>query len=69
MGNPGDGENADIIIYYGDGSGNFTKDIILTDQGIHEGRIRDFNGDRIFDILLKPYNHNAPKVEVMLGSK
>lgn len=69
MGNPGDGENADIIIYYGDGSGNFTKNIIRTGQGIHEGRIGDFNGDGIFDILVKPYNHNSPKVEVMFGIK
>jgi hypothetical protein len=67
MGNPGDGENADIMIWYGDGKGNFNKEIIRTGQGIHEGRIGELNGDGIFDILVKPYNHNSPKVEVMTG--
>ena len=67
MGNPGDGENADIMIWYGDGKGNFDKEIIRTGQGIHEGRIGDLNGDGIPDILVKPYNHNSPRVEVMTG--
>ena len=67
MGKPGDGENSDIMIYYGDGKGNFTKEIVRTGQGIHEGRITDLNGDGILDILVKPYGHNSPKVEVILG--
>jgi hypothetical protein len=67
MGKPGDGENADIIIWYGDGKGNFEKEIIRTGQGIHEGRLGDLNGDGIIDILVKPYNHNSPKIEVMTG--
>jgi len=67
MGNPGDGENADIIIWYGDGKGNFNKEIIRTGQGIHEGRIGDLNGDGVLDILVKPYNHHSPRVEVMTG--
>ena len=67
MGIPGDGDNADIMIFYGDGKGNFTKEIIRTGQGIHEGRLADLNGDGILDILVKPYKHHSPKVEVMLG--
>ncbi len=67
MGNPGDGENADIMIWYGDGKGNFKKEIIRTGQGIHEGCLGDLNGDGIIDILVKPYNHNSPKIEVMTG--
>ncbi len=67
MGIPGDGDNADIIIFYGDGKGNFSKEIIRTGQGIHEGRLGDLNGDDLLDILVKPYKHHSPKVEVMLG--
>jgi hypothetical protein len=67
MGNPGDGDKADLMIWYGDGKGHFRKMIIRTGQGIHEGRIGDLNGDRVLDILVKPYNHHSPLVEVMTG--
>jgi hypothetical protein len=67
MGNPGDGDNADLMVWYGDGKGHFRKMIIRTGQGIHEGRIGDMNGDHVLDILVKPYNHHSPGVEVMTG--
>ncbi len=69
MGSPGAGDNANIMIYYGNGKGNFLKDIVRTGQGIHEGKVGDLNGDGVLDILVKPYRHNAPKVEVILGKK
>ncbi len=63
----GAGKNSNIMIYYGNGKGNFLKDIVRTGQGIHEGKVGDLNGDGTLDILVKPYLHNSPKVEVILG--
>jgi hypothetical protein len=67
MGRPGAGDDAKIYIWYGDGQGNFEKTVAWHGQGIHEGRLGDFNGDGRLDILLKPYSHNAPRVDVLLN--
>jgi len=66
MGNPGAGDKAQTFIFYGDGKGNFRKTVVYVGQGIHEGRLGDFNGDGRLDILMKPYNHHAPRVDVLL---
>jgi hypothetical protein len=67
MGDPGAGDTADLMIWWGDGTGSFEKEIIRTGQGIHEGRTGDLNGDGVLDILVKPYHHHAPGIELMLG--
>jgi hypothetical protein len=69
MGDPGAKDNARIIVWYGTGQGEFTKSIIHRGQGIHEGRLGDFNGDGRPDIILKPYHHNAPLLIVLLNQK
>jgi hypothetical protein len=64
-----DGANPEafIKILLGDGKGNFTHQTIATGLGIHEGRIGDLNGNGKFDILVKPYNWEAPRVDILLN--
>jgi hypothetical protein len=68
MGNPGAGDKARTYIWYGDGKGNFKETIASQGQGIHEGKLGDLDGDGDLDILMKPYNHKAPRVDVLLNS-
>lgn len=67
MGDPGAGDNAKTFIWFGDGQGNFKETVVSMGQGIHEGRLGDFNGDKRVDILMKPYHHHAPRVDVLLN--
>ena len=68
MGEPGAGDKASIYIWYGDGKGHFQETIAWTGQGIHEGRFGDFDGDGDLDILLKPYHHNSPRIDILLNA-
>lgn len=68
MGNPGAGDNAKTYIWYGDGKGHFTETVASHGQGIHEGKLGDLDGDGDLDILMKPYNHNSPRVDVLLNN-
>jgi len=68
MGNPGAGDNAKIYIWYGDGKGKFKEKVASHGQGIHEGKLGDLDGDGDLDILLKPYNHKTPRIDVLLNS-
>jgi len=54
-------------ILLGDGKGHFPKDIIIS-KGIdlHDSEITDLDGDGDLDILGKPYNGDAPGVNVWL---
>ena len=67
MGNPGAGDNARIYIWYGDGKGNFKETVASQGQGIHEGKLGDLDGDGDLDILLKPYNHKTPRMDILLN--
>ena len=68
MGNPGAGDNAKTYIWYGDGRGKFAETVVSHGQGVHEGKLGDFDGDGDVDILMKPYNHNAPRIDILLNS-
>ena len=67
MGNPGAGDNAKVYIWYGNGKGEFRKTVAWQGQGIHEGLLSDLDGDGDLDILMKPYNHNSPRIDVLLN--
>jgi hypothetical protein len=70
MGDPGAGDEARILIWYGDGQGHFKQTIASSGQGIHEGILDDLDGDGDLDILVKPYHHNSPRIDILLnGSK
>ncbi|MFC1635099.1 FG-GAP repeat domain-containing protein [Planctomycetota bacterium] len=67
MGKPGAGDNAKTYIWYGNSRGSFQETVVSHGQGIHEGLLADLDGDKDLDILLKPYNHNSPRVDVLLN--
>ena len=67
MGNPGAGDDAKVYIWYGDGKGHFKETVASHGQGIHEGKLGDLDGDGDLDILLKPYNHKTPRIDILLN--
>jgi hypothetical protein len=43
-----------------------TKTVFSIGIDFHEARVADFNGDGRLDILDKPYNWEAPRVDIWL---
>lgn len=54
-------------ILFGDGKGNFPRDMIIS-KGIdvHDSEIADLDGDGDLDILGKPYDGDAPRLDIWL---
>jgi len=54
-------------ILFGDGKGNFPRDMIIS-KGIdvHDSDIADLDGDGDLDILGKPYDGDAPRLDIWL---
>jgi len=61
-----DNPQAKIWIFFGDGKGNFRKEEVATGYGNHESRVADLDGDGDMDILGKPYNWDAPRLDIWL---
>jgi sugar phosphate isomerase/epimerase len=55
-------------VCYGDGQGNFTRKEVVVGHGWHEARLADLDGDGDLDLLNKPYNWDAPRVDVWLNN-
>ena len=53
-------------IFYGDGAGGFRLQLVSEGFGNHESRVADLDGDGDLDILGKPYNWRAPRIDVWL---
>ena len=65
--NEPDNPKAQAFIFYGDGRGHFRKTVFTTGMGFHEAQLADLDGDGRLDILSKPYNWDAPRVDVWLN--
>jgi len=63
----GNNEHSRVLVFYGDGKGNFTKQTVSVGQGVHEGRLADLNGDGRLDILGKPFRHHVPRLTIWLN--
>ena len=61
-----DNPDATAWIFYGDGHGHFRKTVFARGIGFHEARVADLNGDGRMDILNKPYNWEAPRLDIWL---
>jgi hypothetical protein len=54
-------------ILFGDGTGNFLRDMIVSEGiDLHDSEIVDLDGDGDYDILGKPYDGDAPRIDVWL---
>jgi len=61
-----DNPDAKAWIFYGDGKGNFRREEFASGIDFHEARVADLDGDGRMDILDKPYNWDAPRVDIWL---
>ncbi|MCK5243611.1 VCBS repeat-containing protein, partial [bacterium] len=62
-------EDAKMLVFYGNGRGNFVETPLPEGFGNHESRVADLDGDGDMDILGKPYNWEAPRVDVWLQQR
>jgi hypothetical protein len=62
-------QDAKTRILLGDGQGGFRITEISTGFGLHESRIADLDGDGDYDVLGKPYNWDAPRLDIWLNQQ
>ena len=62
-----DNPGARMWIFYGDGQGRFTKTLLAHGIDNHESRVSDLDGDDDLDIVIKPYTHDTPRLDVWLN--
>lgn len=67
MGLNGGNPNGKIRIMLGDGAGHFIHHVVATGIGTHESKITDLDGDGDYDIISKPYNWKAPRLDIFLN--
>jgi FG-GAP-like repeat len=62
-----DNPGARMWIFFGDGRGRFTKTVLARGVDNHESRVSDLDGDGDLDIVVKPYTHDTPRLDVWLN--
>jgi hypothetical protein len=62
-----DNPQAEALIFYGDGRGGFRRTVFQTGMGFHETRLADLDGSGRIAILNKPYNWQAPRLDLWLN--
>lgn len=62
-GNP----DSKVYLFLGDGAGNFRKTVVATGLDCHESKIADLDGNGTLDILVKPYNFQTPRLDILLN--
>jgi hypothetical protein len=65
--NLGGNPDAKIRILLGDGKGNFVHHLVSEGLGTHESKITDLDGDGDYDIMSKPYNWKAPRLDILIN--
>jgi hypothetical protein len=60
--------DAKTWVFYGDGAGNFTTDVVATGLGNHESRVGDLDGDGDPDLLVKPFTWDTPRVDILINN-
>jgi len=63
----GKNPRASSRIFYGNGEGGFTKEIVSTGYGNHQSRLTDLDADGDLDILGKPYNWETPRLDIWIN--
>jgi len=63
------GQNSDskIYIFLGDGKGNFKPTVVATGYDSHESKLADLDGNGTLDLLVKPYNWETPRLDILLN--
>lgn len=65
--NLGSNPDARILILLGDGQGHFVHHQVASGYGTHESKIFDLDGDGDYDVLSKPYNWKAPRLDIFIN--
>ncbi len=62
-----DNPHSKMRLFLGDGRSGFRTELVAEGFGAHESRVGDLNGDGRPDLLCKPYNWDAPRLDIWLN--
>ena len=59
--------NSKSYLFLGDGKGHFRQTVVATGYDSHESRMADLDGNGTLDLLIKPYNWETPRLDILLN--